>query len=229
MKEIESFDDLDEFVRNDEHLIDLMDLVADELTPDPGHDLDHCMRVALWTCKIGKQKISIRDAIAAALCHDLVNVPKDSPRRPYASTESAEKSAELLPAYGFSKESIEDICNAIRDHSFSAGRVPSSDLGRCLQDADRLDALGAIGVMRNITTGVQLGAKLFHQCDPWAVNRQLDDVKYSVDHYFVKLFTLPKTMCTPAGKKEAEQRIEAMKTFLDELARELMSPRKKTK
>jgi uncharacterized protein len=225
VKEIQSLEELVEFVRNDDHLVKLKDFVAGEMVSDPGHDFDHCMRVALWTCKIGAQQISVRDAIAAALCHDLVNVPKNSPRRRYASLESAQKSAEVLAAFGFKDDSIVDICNAIRDHSFSAGRTPNSHLGCCLQDADRLDALGAIGVMRNIATGVQLGAKLFHQYDPWAVNRSLDDVKFSVDHYFTKLFKLPDTMLTPVGKKEAQQRIDVMKSFLDELARELVSPR----
>ena len=192
--------------------------------PDPTHDTAHALRVAHWTLRLGGTEADAREAIAAALLHDAVNPPKDSPERSLASARSAEAARERLAALGFTADSVERICVAIRDHSFSRGAVPATPLGRALQDADRLEALGAIGLLRCISTGVRMGGAWFHTDDPWAEARPLDDASYSVDHFFTKLLTLPATMRTEAGRAEADRRVAFLREFLAHLGVELGRP-----
>lgn len=191
---------------------------------DATHDLAHALRVAEWTLRLGGAEIAAREAVAAALLHDVVNPPKDSPERATASERSAALARERLPALGFAPEEVARIADAIRDHSFSRGAMPTTALGRALQDADRLEALGAIGLLRCISTGVRMHGAWFHADDPWAEGRPLDDARYSVDHFFTKLLRLPATMCTEAGRAEAKRRAAFLKEFLARLGHELGRP-----
>ncbi len=188
---------------------------------DPTHDVAHALRVAHWTIRLGGAEVDAREAIAAALLHDAVNPPKDSPERTLASGKSATLARERLPAAGFAPDAVARIADAIRDHSFSRGAVPDSPLGRALQDADRLEALGAIGLLRCVSTGVRMGGAWFHPDDPFAESRPLDDTRWSVDHFAAKLLRLPATMRTTAGRVEAERRAAFLREFLARLAAEL--------
>ncbi len=93
-----------------------------------------------------------------------------------------------------------------------------------VQDADRLEALGAIGLARCLMLGGQMGSQLVDFADPWAHHRPLTDDRISVDHFFAKLLGLPATMRTEAGKREADRRVLLLRTFLQELAREAGFP-----
>lgn len=191
---------------------------------DPAHDAEHLLRVARWTLRLAEPGVDAREAIAAALLHDAVTVPKNSPDRARASELAAESAAARLPALGFAPAAVARVAAAVRDHSFSRGAVPESALGRALQDADRLEALGAIGLLRCVTTGVRLGGEWFHAGDPFAKSREPDDARYSVDHFFTKLLRLPGTMRTEAGREEARRRAALLRTFLLALADELGTP-----
>ena len=186
---------------------------------DPGHDVAHALRVARWTLRLCDAPA--RNAIAAALLHDAVNLPKDAPDRHRASDRSAELARDLLPPLGFDHDDIIEIAEAIQDHSYSRGATPRSDLGRALQDADRLEALGALGLCRTLACGVRMGAAFFDTQDPWAGSRPLDDKAYTVDHFFTKLLLLPDTMNTAAGREEAARRATLLDQFLDQLGDEI--------
>ncbi len=191
---------------------------------DAAHDFAHLLRVALWTCRLLEDPSLMEEGIAAALLHDLVNMPKNHPDRAKASEFSAEAARPLLSSAGFDSTSIERIALAIRQHSFSRGEPPTGPLGRALQDADRLEALGSIGIMRTYSTGVRMNTKYFDSEDPWAKQRPLDDTRFSLDHFFTKLFLLPQTMNTAAGREEAGQRLLPMRAFMESLGRELGEP-----
>lgn len=188
---------------------------------DPGHDFHHARRVASWTLRLAGPEADPRLCIAAALLHDAVNVRKDSPERGSASERSAALAREVLPRFGFTRGEVELVSDAIVDHSYSRGALPRSPLGRALQDADRLDALGALGLMRCVACGTRMGARFFHPDDPWAEERPLDDRRYSVDHFFTKLLSLAETMTTEEGRREAERRTAFLRAFLAELRGEL--------
>jgi len=209
----------------DPALAALTDRVAARLDDDPGHDLEHCLRVAGWAIRCGGDAVDPRECVAAALLHDLINLPKDHPDRAKASERSAEAARAILPAHGFDAAAIDRIAHAVEDHSFSRGAVPRDALGDALQDADRLEALGALGLCRTISTGTRMGARYFHAADPWAAERALDDRAFSVDHFFTKLLTLPATLRTEVGRAEARRRAAYLEGFLDQLADELGRPR----
>lgn len=198
--------------------------VESRLDDDAAHDMGHLTRVADWTVRLAGDAVSARVCIAAALLHDIVNIPKTHPDRARASEQSAAVAREILPQFDFTTAEISLIADAIRDHSFSRGAVPESPLGKALQDADRLEALGVIGTFRCIATGVRFDAQFFHATDPWASHRPLDDAHYSVDHYFTKLLKLPATFHTIGGRAEAERRAGVMRALLQALALELGQP-----
>jgi len=206
-------------------LAQVWERMSAQVSDDAAHDHEHCLRVATRAVEFASTAASRQNLIAAALLHDIVNVAKDSPQRAQASRLSAEQAREWLAAAGFEASAVTEICEAIEDHSFSRGVTPRSELGCALQDADRLEALGAIGIFRTASTGCRMGAAYFHAQDPWAQDRPLDDMRYSVDHFFTKLLTLPQSFCTAAGRKEAERRVRLMQAFLDALAEELGQPR----
>ncbi|HEU5075639.1 MAG TPA: HD domain-containing protein [Polyangiaceae bacterium] len=227
----ESIRELREVIRSDAALVELHEIARASGADDPAHDVAHAERVALWTLRLAPH-VAARIAIAAALLHDAVNLPKDSPDRARASEFGAAMAARILPGLGFSGADTASIADAIRTHSFSRGETPNSELGRALQDADRLETLGALGLCRVLSTGARLGARYFDALDPWAEARDLDDRSYSVDHFFTKLLGLCDTMLTQDGRREARVRTEVLIRFLEQLGREigvsLPQPRRST-
>ena len=221
MIQINSRRALFEFIQNDRLLRALLDWVRPHFGTDPGHDLEHAVRVCLWTLHLSPPSTPESWCIAAALLHDVVQIPKNDPRRAEASTLAARKAEEILTSLGASKEMIETVCGAVEDHSFSSGRIPRSSLADALQDADRLDALGAVGVMRAVSTGSRMGAIYYDATDPFAEDRELDDRRFTIDHFETKLCSLHKTMRTPAGSTEALRRTAWMRSFLQQLRSEL--------
>jgi uncharacterized protein len=189
---------------------------------DPGHDFAHIMRVVATCKKLGAQVGANLDVlIPAAMLHDIVNVPKDHPERTLASQKAADEAKNILKQLKYSQEEVDRISTVITEHSYSLGKKPSSIESGILQDADRLDALGAIGIMRTVSCGCLLKASYYDVEDPFAKSRDLNDKKFTVDHFFTKLFKLPETFNTPEAKVEANKRIVFMKAFLEQLGREI--------
>jgi len=202
---------------------------------DAGHDFFHTLRVARLSVQILNQELTRlesreatlpeRDAtIASALLHDCVPVPKNSPLRKESARLCSEKAQEWLIELSWNPmDWVTVIVDAIRDHSYSGGRTPTTLIGKALQDADRLEALGALGLYRTIATGVSMGTLLFDPEDPWAERRELDDKRFTIDHFSVKLLKLPDTFQTLAAKSEAQVRAQYLSGFLEQLKRELES------
>ena len=201
----------------------LQELVRKKLEKnDPAHDFDHILRVLKNATKIArKEKASSRMITVAVLLHDIVSYPKSDPRSKNSSTESAKKSREVLKKYNFNENEINIISDAIRDHSFSRGVTPKTLEGKILQDADRLDALGAIGIARTFAVGGAENRSFYNNDDPFCVKRSPDDNSWTLDHFYKKLLLLENTMNTKTGKIEAAKRIKIMIKFLDELKKEI--------
>ena len=85
-----------------------------------------------------------------------------------------------------------------------------------------MDALGAIGIARCLAVGGQFGLPLFNPDDPFCKNREPDEKSYTIDHFYTKLFKLPGTMQTEAGRVEAERRVDLMRAYLEDLAAEIL-------
>ncbi len=221
---LRSFKDLMCHIKGDRNLLKLHDYVKVNTGEDPGHDLTHFLRVALWGLRFSEGKINPKLVIAAALLHDIINLPKDSPNRKDASKLSADHARKILSDYGYTREEIELIAEAIYDHSYSRGAKPRSFLGEVLQDADRMDALGALGILRLVSTGTRMNSIFFDKNDPWGESRKLDGAHKMVDHFFEKLFKIPGKMNTKTAKEAARQRLTIMIMFLRDLGDEIGRP-----
>lgn len=191
---------------------------------DPAHDWAHVGRVAATAKKLAEnQNVNIECVLAGVYCHDLINLPKDHPDRKNASTLAAKEAEPLLKQCEFSESEIDIIKRAIIEHSFSKGLKPSILEAAIVQDADRLDALGAIGILRCAAVNTQMKSTFYDPFDPMAEDRELNDKQFMVDHYFVKLFKLPELMNLPESKALANHRVHYMKNFLAELMGEIRS------
>ena len=189
---------------------------------DPAHDFEHVMRVYHNAQKITKkEKANQKLVLTAALLHDIVSYPKSSKRSKFSSVESAKKSKSILKKYAFSNEEISIICDAIEDHSFSQNRIPRTIEGKILQDADRLDALGAIGIARVFATSGSLNRSFYKIDDPFCNKRKPDDNHWAIDHFFNKLLKLQSLMNTKSGKIEAKKRTNVLKIYLKQLKTEI--------
>jgi len=193
---------------------------------DAAHDVAHTDRVWANAQVIadGEAPCDMTVLLAACYFHDLVTLPKDSPDRARASALSAEAAAPILREYGLTDDQIAKAVHAISAHSFSANIPPETLEAKILQDADRIEALGAIGIARCFATTGVLGGALFHGLDPFGADRPLDDKAYAVDHFQIKLLGLPATMQTATGRILAEDRANVLRDFLDQLASELDVP-----
>jgi uncharacterized protein len=182
---------------------------------DGAHDLGHLRRV--WAnaqdIAAGEGGADLEVLLAAACFHDAVNLPKDHPDRASASALSADVASSFLAGTDFPPDKIPAVAHAIAAHSFSAGITPETPEARILQDADRLEALGAIGIARMFAVAGQMGAALFDADDPMALHRLLDDRRFALDHLEVKLFPVADRMQTATGRRMAEERAEWMASF----------------
>lgn len=188
------------------------------------HDLAHLRRVHRLAQRFADKDEVLLDPFvlaAAAYLHDIVNLPKNSPDRHMASRRSATRARELLGGGPLTDSQIDAVAHAIEAHSFSAGIQPGSLEAKYLQDADRMEALGAIGIARLFHTAGQMDSSLFDPDDLMATTRDLDDKRFAVDHVAVKLAKLPGTMQTAAGKAEANARMAVIDAFVRQLAVEL--------
>jgi uncharacterized protein len=206
-----------------EALLPYLGLAASsESRADGAHDLAHLRRVWVNAFAIARIEGGADDILAAAvLLHDCVSVEKNSPLRPQASSLAAASAVEILAGLGWPVDKTEQVRHAIAAHSFSAGIAPETLHARVLQDADRLDAIGLIGVARCFYTAGRMGSALYHPTDARAEHRKLDDAAYAVDHFRAKLLLLRDGFQTPTGAAMADSRTNAIAGFLADFEAEL--------
>lgn len=196
--------------------------LAVEPGSDPGHGLVHVRRVVATASQLCAAEGARGEIVLpAAWLHDCVHVAKDSPERRNASRIAAARAVEFLEQAGYPSGCLPDVRHAIEAHSFSAGIAPRTVEAKVVQDADRLDALGAIGIARCIAVGAALGRPIYQADDPFCTAREPDDARSSVDHFYTKLLKLAETMQTEAGRREARRRGEFMQGYLDQLHSEI--------
>lgn len=184
-----------------------------------GHDFFHSQRVAKIAKNLAiKESANQELVVAAGYLHDVIDdkVALDP------VTEKKEM-AQLLYSLGWTEEKIDQLFMIIENISFSkeleSGKGKLSLEGKIVQDADRIDALGAIGIMRTAYYG---GAHQNILYDPEIKPRDLTSKKMYrdentvINHFYEKLLKLPDLMNTEAGKREADRRKTFMEDFLAE-------------
>lgn len=190
---------------------------------DPSHDFEHAVRVLKNAEMIAKKEGGDTDIIIpAALFHDLVVYPKDSPRSDCSTEVSAKKTKTILKNIpGFPQHKIATVQQCICNCSFSRGTNHAIREAQIIQDADWLEATGAISIMRTYASTGQMKRPFYNAQDPFCRNRKLDDKKFALDHFFIRLLKVHGKMYTPTAKKIAKRRTDFLKKFLTQLKLEL--------
>ena len=191
---------------------------------DLAHGWEHVYRVYHLSLHIAEQEHADRFIVGmAALLHDVGRTTQD-PKKPHAE-RSAIIADELLARYNLTDKTQQAILHAILAHNYRRGITPATLEARVLYDADRLDSLGASGLMRWAMTMKNkkwLEWKSYHPDDPFAVHRTPDDQRYLLDRFFTKLLALPDAMMTETGQALAHNRLTFFNLFLQELQVELV-------
>jgi uncharacterized protein len=185
---------------------------------DVAHDLEHIRRVVRKARAIAAAEGGLLEVVVpAAWLHDCVVLPKDSGERASASRLAAEAATVFLKETGYPAEYLAGIAHAIEAHSFSANVPPETLEAQIVQDADRLDAIGAIGIARCLMLGGAMGKPLYDPVEPLPKRRPPDESRYVIDHFYQKLLRLAEMMTTETGRQEAARRTAFMRAYLAQL------------
>jgi uncharacterized protein len=191
---------------------------------DLAHGWEHVYRVYHLSLSIAKQEQADSFIVGmAALLHDVGRTIQE-PKKPHAE-RSAILATELLVQYDLPDETLQAILHAILAHNYRRGIAPETLEARVLYDADRLDSLGASGLMRwamTLKNKKWSELKSYHPDDPFAIHRTPDDQHYMLDRFFTKLLLLPEVMLTETGRAIAQSRVAFLRLFLQELQVELV-------
>ena len=197
---------------------------------DPAHDFSHIFRVCKNAKEIGQAEgANMPVLLLAALLHDAFEGPKGSVSRDDISRDEEEEQlarrrktlACFLDGMGLSEEAKDGVIYAVQVHAFSRGIMPETLEAKILQDADRLDALGAVGIARVFMTGGAMNRAFCSPRDPFCKTREPDDGRWNLDHFYRKLLKLESGMHTKKGKDMARRRTEVMSRYLRELEEEM--------
>ncbi|URR14839.1 phosphohydrolase [Citrobacter portucalensis] len=191
---------------------------------DAAHDIFHFRRVWITAQKLSTDAtVDWLVVLTACYFHDRVSLPKNHPERHCSSVLAAQETRRVLMRDfpDFPQQRLSAVCHAIEAHSFSAKIAPETLEAKIVQDADRLEALGAIGLARVFAVSGALGVALFDAEDPFARKRSLDDKQYALDHFQTKLLTLPLTMQTEQGRHLAQHNADFLLTYMAKLSAEL--------
>jgi len=189
---------------------------------DGSHDLSHIHRV--WVNAQRIQRVEGGDLevlLAATVLHDCVAVEKNSPLRGQASTLSAETAASILANMGWPTPRIEQVAHAVKTHSYSAGFEPLTLEARILQDSDRLDAIGAVGIARCFYVAGRMGSSLYDFTNPDAQGRAYQDKRFAIEHFHTKLLKLASGFQTGEGARLAALRHARLQAYLEDFMDEV--------
>ncbi|RON77916.1 HD domain-containing protein [Pseudomonas fluorescens] len=199
------------------------DLLLHALEPsdDGAHDLAHLQRV--WhnvRTLQAEEGGDLEVLLAAVLLHDCVAVEKNSPLRSQASRLAAKKASTVLTDLKWPEDKINTVAHAIEAHSFSANITPVTLEAKIVQDADRLDSLGMLGVARTFYVAGRMGSALYDPQDPEAKHRDYNDTQFCLDHFQTKLLHLADGFQTAAGQRLAQIRHQRLKSFMEQFKEE---------
>lgn len=187
-----------------------------------GHDYFHTLRVYNTAVALSeKENADLFIVSLAALLHDADDV-KLSPE----TAEKKDNAVNFMKSQGVDEDIISRVVKAIDEISFSGTGtvVPSTIEGKCVQDADRLDAIGAIGIARAFSYGGNHNREMHNPDILPKLNMTKEEYRKSnstsVNHFYEKLLKLKDLMNTDEGKRIAEKRDRYMREFLDEFLSE---------
>ncbi len=197
-------------------------MLAKQTKADPSHDFNHVLRVLELAKAIGKEEKADFDIlIPAALFHDIIVYKKDHPKSQNETVESASYAKKILKQIkGYPENKIDQVMTCIKECSFSKGLKPDLLESKILQDADRLEATGAISIMRTFSSGGQMNRPFYEASDPFCKKESVA-FRSGLDLFYRRLLVVEKRMYTRLAKKIAKRRTIFLKKFLAELKIEL--------
>jgi len=189
---------------------------------EPAHDALHVTRVMASARRIAAaEQADVDVCVTAAMLHELFNYPKSHPDSSRSGDVCAEHAIALLREHGCDEAFSERVAYCIRVHSFSRGIVPETLEAKVLQDADRLDAIGAIGIARCFATSADMKRPFYAPDDPFCRAREPDDKQWGIDHFYRKLLRIGDDLHTATARAIAAERVAFMRAYLDQLEREV--------
>ena len=190
---------------------------------ESGHDFDHVLRVLALAERIARAEGADLEVVrAAALLHDLGRAEERATGRDHAQI-AAERAREILA--GHPKEKVEAVVHAIAAHRFRTGPAPTTPEARALFDADKLDAMGAVGIARAFAHAGARGHRLWAPPERARAEGE-ETADYTPVHEFVvKLSRLREAMTTQTGRAIAEQRHAFMLAFFEQMEAEVRGER----
>lgn len=216
----------------------VQEIVIKELTEaDAGHDFNHVMRVYNLCIKLSKGIKDVDSEVLrlAALLHDIGGVKelKDNSGQTCHAEESAKMARKILKKFGYHQDKIDKVVHCILAHRYRTGIKAKTNEAKILFDADKLDALGAIGVARayiwigknkaQIYANLSLKEYIKENVVGGKANGRIKDkTKHNPFFEFeLKLKRLPKRLYTQNAKKMAKERLAYMKLFFNRLKKEI--------
>jgi len=210
---------------NEELRQKLLQIAKEQISSvDVSHDFEHARRVLFNAEKIARKENGDLDIIVpAALFHDVILYPKNSPNTHKSQEESAEAAEKILNKIEtFPKEKIEKIKTCILECSFSKGIMPDLWESKILQDSDLLEAVGAIAIMRTYSSTGQVKRPFYCPEDPFCQNRTPDTARFALDLFYARLLKVLDRIHTKTAQAIAERRTKFLLDFLEELKLELV-------
>lgn len=184
------------------------------------HDKSHVKRVYNLALRIAKEEGADMDVIkAAVLLHDVARALEDEGKIEDHAVESAQIARKVLKEVNFPEEKIAEVLQCIAMHRFKKGMKAESLEARILQDADRLDIIGAIGVARVFTRGGWSNQPIH---DPTIPPKEKYDGKSltAINHIYEKNLKVKDTINTRTAKRIAKERHRFVEQFLHRLLKE---------
>jgi len=184
------------------------------------HDKYHVERVYNLALSIAKEEGADLDVVkAAVLLHDVARAMEDEGKIEDHATESAKIAKKILQKVNFPQEKTPKVIHCIEAHRFRKGVKPQSLEAKILQDADRLDIIGAIGIARVFMRGGWSNQPLYDPSIP--PKKKYDGRSLTpVNHLHEKILKVKDTINTKKAKQIAEQRHRFVEQFLDRLLKE---------
>jgi uncharacterized protein len=209
----------------DRSLFESLKRIAMERLPadDPSHDFMHALRVLKNATAIAEvEGGDVRILVPAALFHDIVNIPKHTPDAPKASLLSANAARDILHGVpDYPAELIPEVWRAVKECSFKNALKPSSWESAVQQDADMLEAVGAVAIMRTFSSTGLAQRPFYHPIDPFCENREPEPQNYALDIFRDRLLQVVGRMNTKTGRVLAKARTAFLHTFLEQLQSEI--------
>lgn len=192
-------------------------------TNDPAHDFAHIQRVLAGAEMLqSKEGGDLEIIIPSAIFHDVVCYPKNGPLRSHSAVQSAHMAEEiLLETENYPHNKISAVKEVIKGCSFTKGRQATSQEEMIVRDADLLEGTGAIDIMRMFSYSGTINRAFYSYKDPLAKERDLDDLKYTIDLFFTRAYKIPELLHTKTAKQIAERRVAFMEDFIKELQLEM--------